>query len=169
MSVAAKMWMNILSKPGDEDYEAMVKAYLRMPDFHNSEGKSSVATWSDLFGVTALHCAATHGDPQLVQLLLDHGADADAVDAAGEIPYDRVEPDAENTEELYAVLGAAMKENPGTARAAFKGGCLGLFLRQEKVKKKPNEIEVLTAMLAKLEGKPMPPKTSTEPGCCIIS
>ena len=37
-------------------------------------------------GLTALHCAAKAGFTDIVALLLAHGAEVDAVDAAGETP-----------------------------------------------------------------------------------
>lgn len=37
-------------------------------------------------GITALHCAASQGYPEVVKLLLDHGADASLTDENGQTP-----------------------------------------------------------------------------------
>ena len=61
-------------------------------------------------GSTALHSAAFMGRPEIVQLLLERGADANAVDANGVHPIDSSRADAGTTAWIAELLGLSYDE-----------------------------------------------------------
>ncbi len=62
----------------------------------------------DELGRTALHIAASKGNPQVVKILLEAGADAAACDATGKLPLDVAQ--GENVKQLLVVAAAAREK-----------------------------------------------------------
>ena len=70
--------------------------------------------------LTPLHCAALGSSPSCAQLLLDAGADRDAVDGSGQTPSERAPEAAEALRRLLKPSAAARKL-PGATQATLNG------------------------------------------------